>query len=45
MLMDNFGKCIESLTINTVIRKTVSTKIVVSTQQLALLVRTENKNN
>jgi len=39
-LMENFDKCTKSFTSNKVVSKTVSTWIVISTRQLALLIKT-----
>jgi len=41
--MIKIGKCIQPFLSNEVVGKTISTNIVVSTRQLALLVKTENK--
>lgn len=43
--MTKFGKCTESFSSNKVVSKIVSTRIVVSTRQLAKLVKTVNKRN
>jgi hypothetical protein len=44
LMMTKFGKCTKPFSSNKVVSKTVSTWIVVSTRQLAKLIKTINKD-